>query len=198
MAPMCQPCRQQDSGSCRPCLCPAQFPAPPPPADKAQPDKAATSLAAPACAARRRQIPLCSHYASPASIQSLSLTMAGSGCRQPRAGHRQERGGMAAEAAGSLHRAEPAGMRSPGSGHMHAHAAFRTKANTSLRSGSNVCHPSCLGHAVPLPRCPSSMCLAPGRAARPSSLRRCGFWPLAACWRLGSGSLAAPAMACVH
>lgn len=57
------------------------------------------------------------------------------------------------------------------------------------------CHPSCLSHAVPPPRCPSSMC--PRRDALPDPpLRRRWVLAPAACWRFGS--LTAPAMACVH
>lgn len=75
------------------------------------------------------------------------------------------------------------------------HTAFETKANTSLLAGSAVCSPSCLDHAALLPRC-RPPCI-PRRDGLPDPpLRRRGLWPRAACWRFGS--LAAPAMACVH
>jgi len=88
------------------------------------------------------------------------------------AGHGRESGGTAGEAAGSR-----AGRDAQPQQQTHAHAAFKTKANTSLLSGFTVCYPSCLGHAVPPPRCPSSTCPAPERAARPSSLPPAGFGP---------------------
>lgn len=104
----------------------AQLPALPPPADKAQPDKAATSLAGPRRAwPRGRQIPLLQPPAEPDTHPQPSPACAGQRLRAAKgwqrcgAGHRRESGGMDGEAVGSLHGAEPAGVRSPGSGRMH-------------------------------------------------------------------------------
>lgn len=85
--PACQPCRRWDFGSRLPrsaAAAPAQLPAPPPPpADKAQPDKAAASLAGPRVRGQGMANPLLQPLAKPG--RSPRLPVPGSGRGQRRA-----------------------------------------------------------------------------------------------------------------
>lgn len=109
--PACQPCRRQDFGSRLPrsaAAAPAQLPAPPPPADKAQPDKAAASLAGPRVRGQGTANPLLQPLAKPGRSPRLPVPGSGRGQRRAAAprgrpwagGRRDGRGGHGQPARG--------------------------------------------------------------------------------------------------